>query len=67
MRLSFRRCGPEILKRLDRIIELLEYQTFGPSGPERCLHANVQDIGRMGQKPGTRLRCKDCGAVIERK
>ncbi len=67
MRFLFHRHRPEILERLDRIIALLEYQTFGPSGPQECLHRNVQDIGRMGQKPGSVGRCKDCGAILKAK
>ena len=54
----------QVVERLDRVTALLEYQTFGPPGPAGCPHANVVDCGRMGDKPGSRLRCKDCGMFL---
>lgn len=56
-----------ILERLDKIVALLEYQTFGPAGAQQCLHVNTKDIGVMGDTPGTKLKCKDCGTVLGRK
>jgi len=55
----------EILKRLDQIIALLELQTFGPE-PGECIHEHKTDLSTMGERPGTRVQCNDCGAMIER-
>ena len=56
-----------ILQKLDRIIALLEFQTFGPNGPVQCPHVNRIDRGRMGDRPGHRIQCRDCGAWLDDK
>ena len=58
----------EVLAKLDRIIELLELQTFVPEDavPAGCQHANVLDHTTMGMPPRSLLECKDCGEMIRR-
>ena len=56
-----------IARRLDRIIELLELQTFVPEGAVPvCPHEHAADIGTMGMRPGEQMQCNDCGAVFSR-
>lgn len=58
----------DIITRLDRIIELLELQTFVPedAAPPPCPHKNAVDRGVMGMRPGERMECKDCGEIFSR-
>ncbi len=54
-----------ILKRLDRIIELLELQTFIPEGTVTCEHRRTEDRGLMGDLPGSQVYCLDCGERVQ--
>jgi hypothetical protein len=56
-----------VIERLDRIIEILEDQTYPPTDAVPvCLHENAVDIGTMGMRPGERMQCAKCGAVFSR-
>jgi len=52
--------------RLDRIIEILSDQTYLPEGADKCPHAKAVDLGVMGDKPGAKMRCLDCGEIFPR-
>ena len=57
----------EIIKRLDRIIELLELQTFVPEDTvPHCAHEHTQDLSTMGMAPKSVIHCLDCGETIRR-
>ena len=57
----------EISDKLDRIIALLELQTFPPDpGESGCSHEKAIDIGVMGMKPGEKMRCMTCGEILSR-
>ena len=56
-----------IARRLDRIIELLELQTFVPEDAVPvCPHEHAVDIGTMGMKVGELMLCNDCGEKFTR-
>jgi hypothetical protein len=58
----------EIIKRLDRIIELLELQTFIPEDAIAiCQHEKAIDVGTMGTPPGERMYCPQCNQHFSRK
>ena len=57
-----------VLGKLDRIIELLELQTFVPEDavPAGCQHEQTRDMGTMGMEPGAVLQCVRCFEIIRR-
>lgn len=56
-----------ILTRLDRIIQILEDQTYVPEDAKPvCPHAHAIDRGVMGDKPGEKMECRDCGQFFSR-
>jgi hypothetical protein len=56
-----------IVELLRRIVELLESVPGEPAGePERaCGHTRTEDRSCMGDLPGSRIYCLDCGARVE--
>ena len=57
----------ELTKRLDRIIALLEMQTIVPDDAlPICEHQNALDLGAMGDMPGQKMYCRDCGQNFSR-
>ena len=55
----------ELAERLDRIIKLLELQTFIPVDQiQGCQHRNKSDVSVMGDAPMTKFYCADCGRYL---
>jgi hypothetical protein len=56
-----------LFTKLDRIIELLELQTFVPEGAAPvCGHENAIDIGTMGMHPREKMYCPKCDTTFDR-
>jgi hypothetical protein len=53
-----------ITERLDKIVALLEIQTFGEE-PE-CAHETAIDQGIYGDVPGRRMWCPNCKKTFSR-
>lgn len=55
----------EITDRLDRIIEILSDQTYGPvDAVLSCPHEHTEDHGVMGDAPGSKIFCNDCQKYV---
>jgi hypothetical protein len=48
------------------LLESLIEAEGGTIEAEPCPHENADDIGVMGQRPGERMICKDCGEEFTR-
>lgn len=53
----------ELMSKLDKIIEILEHQTYVLDSPMECSHERAVDVGpgTMGTMPGGHMHCPDCG------
>lgn len=49
----------------DRVIALLEIIALGEEEKD-CQHQNTIDMGCMGDTPGMKLHCTDCGVNFSR-
>lgn len=56
-----------ITERLDKIVALLELQTFGgpDEEPFKCPHTNAQDLSCNGMRPRERMYCPECGKTYD--
>ncbi len=52
-----------VIERLDKIVMLLEMQTFPEEG---CGHEKAIDRGVMGDIPGEHMFCPDCQETFSR-
>ena len=55
-----------LIERLDKIVLLLEMQTIIPDDEPACAHRRAIDMGVMGDTPGAKMRCQDCGETFSR-
>ncbi len=53
-----------IMAQLNRIVRLLELQTFAGGEAPGCLHENAVDHGVYGDQPRAKMFCPDCNETF---